>query len=467
MATGDVTTRLAEHAANLRYEDLPDEVVEKAEQLVLDLLGIALRASADADSTPAIRDAVLAIAAPGEATAIGTGRTLAPAHAALLNGSLAHSLDFDDTHRDGSVHPGAAVVPLVLALAEQHGIGGRRAIAAIVAGYDVTCRLARALDPQSHYRRGFHPTGTAGVFGATAAGANVLGLAPTELAAAFGVNGSQSSASMQFLDNGSWNKRIHPGMAAHNAAFALELASRGFVGSTRPLEGQAGLLHGYSDDAHPERLAAELGERFEILQTAVKPYPACRYAHAPLDMLIDLAQANDVDPAEVESVTVGVSDAGRDIIGVPLERKRDPQSLVDGQFSMPFLAAVALLRRRLAWGDYELIGDRATADLARRVDVVTDDEANAVFPGRWLASVEVVTSRGTFADRRWRTRGEPESPLSWDELEQKFNELAEGVIGCEERGALVAAVRGLSGLDDLSALSDPLRAAGRERAGAV
>jgi 2-methylcitrate dehydratase PrpD len=462
----DVTAVLAEHAVGLRYEDLPADAIDKAAQMVLDLLGIAVSASADADSTPSIRDSVLALAGPGKATAIGTGRTLAPAHAALLNGSLGHSLDFDDTHRDGSVHPGAAVIPVVLALAEQHGIDGRRAIAAIVAGYDVTGRLSRALNPQSHYARGFHPTGTAGVFGATAAGANLLGMSADELASAFGINGSQAAASMQFLDNGSWNKRIHPGLAAHNAIFALELARRGFIGSAHPFDGQSGLLHGYSDAAHPELLVDGLGERFEILHTAVKPYPACRYAHAPLDMLIELVETNDVQPGEVESLTVGLSDAGREIIGVPIDRKRRPECLVDGQFSMPFLAAVALQRRRMAWSDYELVGDAGTNALAARVEVVSDAEANEVYPRRWLASVELVTTRGTFTDRRWTTRGEPESPLSWDELEAKFDELAAFALAPEDRRGLVDAVRGLAGLEDLGAIGGYLGAAGRVPVGA-
>jgi 2-methylcitrate dehydratase PrpD len=460
----DLTTRLADHAAGLRFDDLPAAAIDKAKQLVLDLLGIALCASVDVESTPSIRDAVLSIAGPGKATAIGTGRTLAPAHAALLNGALGHSLDFDDTHRDGSVHPGAAVIPVVLALAEEHAIDGRRAIAAIVAGYDVTCKLSRALDPLSHYTRGFHPTGTAGVFGATAAGANLLGMSAAELAAAFGINGSQAAASMQFLDNGSWNKRIHPGLAAHNAIFALELSRRGFVGSARPFEGRSGLFHAYSDAARPELLVDALGERFEILLTAIKPYPACRYAHAPLDMLIEIVEANDLAPDDVTSVTIGLSDAGCDIIGTPIEQKRRPQSLVDGQFSMPFLASVALQRRRMAWSDYELVGDDTTNALADRVAVVADAEANEVYPGRWLASLELVTTRGTFTDRRWITHGEPELPMSWDEIEAKFDELAAATLGPQSRRELAAMARGMADLEDLSAIGGPLRMAGREPA---
>ena len=455
----EITRTLAAHATGLRYEDLPAEVADYAAQLVLDLVGIGLRASVDAESTPSIRDAVLAIAGDGEASAFGEERTLAPAHAALLNGALAHSLDFDDTHRDGSVHPGAAVIPVVLALAEQHGIGGRRAIAALAAGYDVTCRLSMAVDPRSHYARGFHPTATLGVFGATAAGANLLGLSATELENAFGVNGSQAAGSMQYLENGSWNKRVHPGFAAHDAILALELARHGFHGSSEPIEGRRGVLRGYSDAARPEVAVAGLGERWEILHTAIKPYPACRYAHAPLDILVDLVAEHDLRPGEVESVTVGVCDAGLDLIGTPLERKHEVASIVDGQFSMPFLAAVALMRGRMTWSDYDLVGDAGAAALARRVTVVADEEANALFPERWLGAVEVVTSRGTFADRRWVTRGERERPLGWEGVEAKFDDLAAATHATPERRALAATVRDLAGLGDLRELGRQLRAA--------
>src|SRR5690606_20136429 len=137
-----------------------------------------------------------------------------------------------------------------------------------------------------------------GVRGSTAAGANLLGLSAEQLEHAFGVNGSQAAGSMQFLENGSWNKRLHPGMAAHNAIFALELARSGFIGSSSPIEGPYGILNAYSDNGTAQVAIDGLGERYEIMQTAVKPYPACRYAHAPLDSIVDMVQQHDIKPEE-------------------------------------------------------------------------------------------------------------------------------------------------------------------------
>jgi 2-methylcitrate dehydratase PrpD len=438
-----ITRRLSEYATALQYDDIPPNAVERASQFVLDAAGIAVRASTDADSTRSIRDGFLSVAREGKASVWGTDLSLDPAHAAAINASFCHSLDFDDTHREGSVHPGAGVIPTVLALAEEHGADGAAAVTAIVAGYDVTCKLAMALDPKSHYDRGFHPTGTAGVFGATAAGASVLGLSAGELENAFGVNCSQAAGSMQFFDNGAWNKRIHPGLAAHNAILALELAGHGFVGSSRAIEGEHGVLHAYSDAGREEAAVSGLGERFEILHTAIKPYPACRYAHGPLDAIIDLVQEHDVDPEDVEAVAVELPEAGVQLIGRPVERKRSPQNIVDGQFSMHFLAAAAISRRRMTWDDYDLIGDGGVEALMERVEVIPNEEATGAFPEQWLSLVEMSTRDGTFCEKRAGARGEPESFLDWDEVESKFDGLAEKVLTDDQRHAVKEAARGL------------------------
>jgi 2-methylcitrate dehydratase PrpD len=452
-----ITRQLAEYASALRFEDIPNEAVDRVGRFVLDAAGIALRASVDADSTPSIKGAFLALARDGKATVFGTDLTESPAHAALINASLVHSLDFDDTHREGSVHPGASVIPTVLALAEEQGVEGPSVVAAIVVGYDVTCKLAMALDPKSHYERGFHPTGTAGLFGATAAGASVLGLSADELENAFGVNSSQAAGSMQFFDNGAWNKRIHPGLAAHNGILALELARHGFVGSSRAIEGDSGLLRGYSDRGVAGTAVAGLGERYEILHTALKPYPACRYAHGPLDAIIDLVNAEELDIDRIESVTVGLPDAGVQLVGLPAERKREVKNVVDGQFSMPFLAAVALRRGQMTWADYDLIGDPGVNTLMQRVDVVADEEANRAYPDQWLSSVEIKTRSGVLNRKQESARGEPEAFLSWAEVEQKFDSLAIPILDPARRSNLKEAARNIASGDNPRLLCELLR----------
>ena len=189
------TATLAAYVANLKFDDIPHEVLERAKVLTLDFLGSAIRARRDAESTPSLLKMLeaLALDGKGESTVFGDSKTWTPAVAALLNGALGHSLDFDDTHADSSLHPSAPVVPAAFAVGEMVGASGRDVLTAIVAGYEVCCRLGNALDPTSHYARGFHPTATAGTYGAAAAAAKLFGLSQQQIIAAFGVSGSQAA----------------------------------------------------------------------------------------------------------------------------------------------------------------------------------------------------------------------------------------------------------------------------------
>src|SRR5579864_7195024 len=218
----DETATLAAYVADLKFEDIPQEVRERAKALTLDFLGSAIRARRDAESTPSLLKMLgaLGLDGTGEATVFGDGRTWSPAIAALLNGALGHSLDFDDTHADASLHPSAPVVPAAVAVGELVGAAGRDVLTAIVAGYEVCCRLGQALDPTSHYARGFHPTATAGTYGAAAAAGKLFGLSQKQIVAAFGVSGSQAAGSLQFLVNGAWNKRYQVGASAMNGVIA-------------------------------------------------------------------------------------------------------------------------------------------------------------------------------------------------------------------------------------------------------
>ena len=222
-----ITRRLAEYAAQLTFADLPVATVEKTKQAVLDLLGIAIRASVERESSAVTRKVADELGVPGRATGIGIGPRYQPQYAALLNATFAHTLDFDDTHEGSSLHPGAPVIPAVLAIGEEKEATGRQVVTAIVAGYDTSVRISEAADPGSQYERGFHMTATCGVFGATAALVNLTGAGADVLENAFGINGSQAAGSLQFLENGAWNKRIHTGLTAHNAILALRFAQAG------------------------------------------------------------------------------------------------------------------------------------------------------------------------------------------------------------------------------------------------
>ena len=423
------TARLAGYVAALEFKDIPPEVRERAKALTLDFLGSAIRARRDAESTPTLFKTLeaLALDARGESTVFGDTRAWSPAIAALLNGALGHSLDFDDTHADSSLHPSAPVVPAAFAVGELVGASGREVLTAIVAGYEVCCRLGNALDPTSHYARGFHPTATAGTFGAAAAAAKLFKLPQDRIIAAFGVAGSQAAGSLQFLVNGAWNKRYQVGASAMNGVIAATLARNDFVGATESIEGKHGLLVGYSDNAHPEKAVADLGKVYETMKIGVKPYPSCRYTHAALDALIAMRREHNLTPDQIKRVEIGLHRNGITLTG-DAATKRHPTSVVGGQFSMFFTGAVALDQGRFGWDDYDRLGDAAVDALADKFDVVQDDRLETGRKHPFGARVSITTDDGVHERIHDDPSGEPNSFPDSQAMAQKFLTLARPVL---------------------------------------
>ena len=449
-----ITRDLADFVAGLTHYAVPGEVRERAKALVLDLVGISIRARHDAESTPAMVAAAGHLGlAPGACTVIGDATGYTPAGAAMLNGTLAHSLDFDDTHASGSLHPSAPIVPAAFAAAEMAGADGKAVLSAIVAGYEVQIRLSLALDPKAHYDRGFHPTATCGAFGAAAAAGRLLGLDTAGYLNAFGIVLSMSAGSMQFLVNGAWTKRSHVGHAAMCGVIAATLAREGYQGAADAIEGKWGFLHSYSPAADAAKVVDALGRRWETLKIAVKPFPSCRYSHAPLDGILALARTHGIKAEEVEEVTVGVPEPGWKIIGDPEPAKQSPKSVVDGQFSMAFCAAVALRTGNLVWDDYARhLGDPATLALCRKIRTRVDPRAQADFPAEMAGHVQIRTTRGSFDTYVRVPKGEPANFLSAAELRAKFDGLAGPYLSTRRLDELAAGVLALDQARDIGAL---------------
>ncbi len=447
----DITRVLAAFCAGLSHDALPLEVIKRTKLLILDTAGIIVRARHDAESTPSLLAAVERLGLTGgECSVLGDGVAYAPTAAALVNGTLAHSLDFDDTHAAASLHSSAPIVPAALAAAEMAGASGKDLITAIIAGYEVQIRLSLALGPSDHYDRGYHPTATCGVFGAAAAAGMLLSMDADGIQSAFGLALSQSAGSMQFLADGSWTKRSHVGQAAQNGLICAVMASEGFKGPEAAFEGKWGFLHAYADDAKAEEATAELGERWETLNLAVKPYPSCRYSHAPMDGLIQLKNEHGIDADEVEEVEVGLAETGWKIIGNPEEGKHDPKSVVDGQFSMPFCAAVVLREGAMVWDDYaKHIEDSATLALCRKINVSVDPRAEELAPDYMAGTVRIKTKRDEYETLVKVALGEPENFMSETQIRGKFDGLCEPYLGAKQSGKLADALMNLEEANSL------------------
>jgi 2-methylcitrate dehydratase PrpD len=448
-----VTRDLAAFSAAIQHDALPEAIRTRTRFLVLDLIGNIVRGRHDAESTAPLLATVRALGlAAGGAAVFGDATRYTPAGAALLNGALAHSLDFDDTHAAGSLHPGAPVIPAALAAAEMAGADGKTVLAAIVAGYEVTCRLAVALPAGDHYDRGYHPTATCGAFGAAAAAGRVFGLTAAQVEDALGIALSQSAGSLQFLKNGAWTKRFQVGWAAMAGLVAAQLAREGFRGAGEALEGKAGFLSAYAPNPVPARALQGLGSEWELMNTAVKPYPSCRYGHASVDAALMLRAEHGLSAAEIEGVTMGLPDKGMLLVGRPLEYKQNPQNVVDGQFSGPFVVSCALVRGHFGWDSYAWLNDADIRAMMPKVVCEQDPEIEAEFPANMSGKVTIRARGQSFSRKVVVPKGEPANFLTEAELRGKFAALCDAVLGAERARQLADAVLSLDRAPDVNGL---------------
>ncbi len=452
-----ITEELINHAVNLNFRDLPKEVVEQCKILFLDFIGIPVKASEE-KSSKVLFKTISEIAAEGKCTAIPHKNKFKAQYAALINGTYGHSLDFDDTHREASLHPGSAIIPTILALGEENGIDGKETIEAMVAGYDVTCKIGMAINPSEHYAHGFHGTATCGIFGATMAAGLIEDLDFEKLSNALGINISLAAGSMQFLESGSWNKRLHPGMAAHNAILSAKLAKNGFLGAKYPIEGNYGLLNSYTHHPDPEKALLGLGRRYEVMFTGLKPYPCCRYIHPAVDLVLQAVKNGKVMKGEIEKINVEMTEPGYRIVGYPLDRKQNPQNVVDAQFSMPFALAVAILKGRVTVNEFNdsTLNDIEVKEMMRKVSVEHNEELDREYPQKWPVIVTIVTSHDKLEMRKDYPKGEPEDPMSFKEVSEKFKTLAYHKLPEDQINEVVDLVNNLDSLDDIRELTENL-----------
>lgn len=453
------TKFLATLVHNLQFDELSEDVVDRTKYLALDYIGLATRGSTFTSSEP-IQEVIRLYGGEGEGKVIGQKELKPlPHYAALANGASSHSLELDDTINEASLHPGTVIFPTAFAVAEKYGKSGKDVIVASVAGYEVMGRLGRALNPSSVYDRGFHPTGVVGAIAAAATAAKLMDLNIEETVNAIGIVGSQAAASMEFLNTGSWTKRLHPGWAAHNGIIAAELAKSGFTGPETIIEGDKGYANAYSGELNVDFINYDFSnENNYILNTSIKPHACCRYKQGPLDLILKVVKEQDVQPEEIEEVNVHIVGTGIPIVAYPEEEKRNPQSSVDAQFSMHFGAAVAILYRKTLLEQYEedVVKRPEVKELMNKVFCYRDEELEKDFPKKWPAKVEIKTTKGSFSEEIDYPKGDPENPLTWDELIDKFNYVTSPVFNESEQAQLVSGIRSLEQYENINQFTEQL-----------
>ena len=418
-----ISRRLAEFAAALRYDAIPPMVRERAKRLMLDAVGCGLAAKRFDFAQASLR-AIRELGGAGPRAVLGHPDRLPLRDAVLANGILMHGLDYDDTHSEGVVHLTVAVLPAVLGLGAELERSGRDMLTAYVAGIEAGARLASVAKGGFH-QAGFHPTGVIGAFAAAVAAGKLYGLDVSQLTHAQGTALSVASGSLEFLEDGSWTKRLHAGWAGVGGITAAALARGGFVAPKAAYEGRFGLFSLYlkNPPGDIERASASLGATWETLNVAVKPFPACHFVHAFADAAIALRRKG-VDPAKVESVTALVPQEEIAVICEPAANKRRPANDYDARFSLPYVVAASLRAGKFGLAELEdgALADPATLELAAKVSYRADPSSG--FPRHYSGELIVRMEGREMRHREAVNRGAAERPLTNADVEAKFMENA-------------------------------------------
>jgi 2-methylcitrate dehydratase PrpD len=411
-----VAEELAQKISALDAARLPQAVRRKCEELLIDVVGLAVTAR----NEDYVKAALAACDDDGPCTAIGHARTLSAAAAALVNGTAIHGEDFDDTFEGGPIHAGAVIVPAVLAACERHRRDGGAALLGIVVGVECMCRLSLVAPTLTH-KAGFHPTAVFGAMGAAAGVGAALDLSPRQLVDALGNAGSMASGIIEYLAEGAWTKRLHAGWAAQAGIRAALLGGAGFSGPRTVFEGVHGFFHAFAHTAAADFavIAGDLGTRWVMETLAFKPYPCGTMTHPYIDCARRLRKR--VRAEDIVDMICEVGEGTVHRLWEPLAAKLRPQNGYAGKFSTPYCIATGFVRGNVALSDFSDAAVRDPAVLALAAKVRYRIDPDNPYPKNFIGHVRATLRDGAVVEERQPfMRGGAKAPLTRADLEEKF-----------------------------------------------
>jgi 2-methylcitrate dehydratase PrpD len=442
---------------DVRFDDLPADVVESTRLRVLDVVGLTLAGRGTAFGRAVCRS-TLELHEGGPARVLGLDRKVGVTGAAFANGSLSQALEYDDTHNESIVHMSGPAVAAALAITGRQAVSGVELIRAVAIGNEISCRVG-SVTPGQFHKRGFHPTGLFAVFGTTWLAAALHGLDRGQMVSAAGIAGSFAAGLLQCWVDGTASKFLHPGWAAQSGISAASLAGQGATGPAEIFEGRFGLFasHLQSADIQPnwDRITGDLGSRWDSRQASFKPFPVAHVIHPYIDAVLRLRAAHGIDPDRIARVLCPVAAYQVGIVCEPLDEKRRPRSDSHGRVSLQYTLAEALVKGRIGKDAYASasLADPRILGLADRIEYRIDDG----FPGpeRFKAEVVIEMNDGArFETIEENNRGSAANPMALDDLIAKFDENVSEVLTPAEAKRLRTAILGLETAESAATIVD-------------
>lgn len=440
----EYSRELAKFVANLKYENIEGEVVEKTKMHILDTMGVSLGAY-DQPWSQMVIELVAQFQGSEESKVMGLDGKYPSAMAALANGTMAHGIDMDDSGSEGWAHPGACIVPAAFAAAEIEGITGKELLTAILAGYEINGRLDGALFP-SLRDKGFHATAVIGTIGAVTAAGKALNLNEEAMMNAFGLAGTQAAGLEEWLTAGDMSKRLHAGKAAMNGVLSVLLARKGYTGPKTVFEGNYGLLETHSEEYDISKLTEGLGEEFSIMTAKFKPYACCHELCGPIRLALKAKKEHGIEPEDVKQIKIGLNHVTAEnqlkVAETPLHAQNHPAVAV----------AIALVEGEMLMRQFfENYSGPKIEELGRKTEVYVDEEIEDEFPEKVGTRLTIITKDGTFT---YFEKSKP--PVSYDYIKEKFENLALHQLPENNVDTLLNMVEDLENIEDITEITEYL-----------
>jgi len=450
----DTTRQLAQFIANQSYSDIPPDVRGLAKYTIIDTLGCCIAGYTEArEECEWVVNLIKDLGGTPESSVFMNGFKTSPPFAALANGTMIHSIDFDDTHMGSISHFSASLVPTVFSLGERVGADGPRLLEAFVLGFEVGARVGRQMMP-SHYKF-WHPTSTFGSLASVAAASKILELDEVETEYALGLAADQAGGLRYCIDKGDYSKNLHPGFAAMKGVMLALLVKKGANGPKGILEYPTGFCHAFSEGPGIEKIASGLGDPYELTSNGLKAYPTILISHAAIQAVLELMEEHGVEDPDIAKISLRTPRTAKG-----QGQNYHPETPLAARLSIPFCVALAVADKKISLTQFsrERLGDPQITDLMNRIEIEEDGTLNEQYPETLASVVEMeVRGKGILKNQVIYPKGNMKNPLSEDDIIDKFRRLCSVSIKKERCEEILQRLLYLDKSDSVQPLFDSLR----------